>query len=562
VDGKDEARATPADAGARSGAPRFAGRYEIRGVLGEGSFGVVYLAHDARLDREVALKFLRPQAFSEPQAKERFLREARSLAAVVHPNVVVVYDLGEIDGSPYLSLERIEGTTLREALSGAPFSVAETVAVGRALLSALAAIHAAGVVHRDVKPANVMLARDGRVKLMDFGLARGTGAAFDLTVGGVTAGTPYYMAPEQWRGKSATPLTDLFALGTLLYECLAGRVPFKAAGFEELQQAVLLDDPPPLREVRPDVPESLADVIARSLAKEPGDRHASAAEMRAAITGLSNNPDETGVLRGKAARLRRPPVLPLTQSLAFRADATAPLEPPASLPKRRRFLRYAGAAAAVLGLAFAGLAAYREFAVGREIGLAVRAFRLSKDGAREEPVTEGSTIRSGEFLRFEVLPSEEACLYVFNVDSSGATYALFPSTDAGYDQENPFPGGRTHPLPPSSAGTRKNFQMDETLGEERFYVVASRGPCAPLEDALGRMRQVGKDDSPAKLARVEEPRAKRAVDEILRMRGATKVVESPPPSKGSAAAPAPIPDAVRLIGREQTAWELVLRHDP
>ena len=562
MDGKDEARATPAGVGARSGAPRFAGRYEIRGVLGEGSFGVVYLAHDARLDREVALKFLRPQAFSDPQAKERFLREARSLAAVVHPNVVVVYDLGEVDGSPYLSLERIEGTTLREALSGAPFSVAETVAVGRALLSALVAIHAAGVVHRDVKPGNVMLARDGRVKLMDFGLARGTGAAFDLTVGGVTAGTPYYMAPEQWRGKSATPLTDLFALGTLLYECLAGRVPFKAAGFEELQQAVLLDDPPPLREVRPDVPESLADVIARSLAKEPGDRHASAAEMRAAITGLSNNPDETGVLRGKAARLRRPPVLPLTQSLAFRADATAPLEPPASLPKRRRFLRYAGAAGAVLGLAFAGLAAYREFAGGKEIGLAVRAFRLSKDGAREEPVTEGSTIRTREFLRFEVLPSEEAYLYVFNVDSSGAMYALYPSTEAGYDQENPFPGGRTHLLPPPSGGTRRDFRMDETLGEERFYVVASRGPCAPLEDALGRMRQVGKEDSPAELARVEEPRAKRAVDEILRMRGATKVVESPPPSKGSAAAPAPIPDAVRLIGREQTAWELLLRHEP
>ncbi len=562
MDGKDDARATPARAAARSGAPRFAGRYEIRGVLGEGSFGVVYLAHDARLDREVALKFLRPQAFSEPQAKERFLREARSLAAVVHPNVVVVYDLGEVDGSPYLSLERIEGTTLREALAGAPFSVAETVAVGRALLSALAAIHAAGVVHRDVKPANVMLSRDGRVKLMDFGLARGTGAAFDLTVGGVTAGTPYYMAPQQWRGRSATPLTDLFALGTLLYECLAGRVPFKAAGFEELQQAVLLDDPPPLREVRSDVPESLADVIAKSLAKEPGDRHASAAEMRAALTGLSNNPDETGVLRGKAVRLRRPPVLPLTRSLAFRADATVPVEPPAPLPRRRCFLRYAGAAAAVLALAFAGLAAYRAFAAGREIGLAVRAFRLSKDGAREEPVTEGSTIRSRELLRFEVLPSEEAYLYVFNVDSSGATYALFPSTDAGYDQENPFPGGRTHLLPPSSGGTRGDFRMDETLGEERFYVVASRGPCAPLEDALGRMRQVGKDDSPAELARVDEPRAKRAVDEILRMRGATKVVESPPPSKGSAAAPAPVPDAVRLIGREQTAWELLLRHEP
>ncbi len=569
MDGKDEAKA--GSSGARTGAarrpgaprgPRFAGRYEIRGVLGEGSFGVVYLAHDARLDREVALKFLRPQAFTEPQAKERFLREARSLAAVVHPNVVVVYDLGEVDGSPYLSLERIEGTTLREALAGGPFTVGETVAVGRALLSALAAIHAAGVIHRDVKPANVMLARDGRAKLMDFGLARGTAAAFDLTVGGVTAGTPYYMSPEQWRGKSATPLSDLFALGTLLYECLAGRVPFKAGGFEELQQAVLLDDPPPLRGIRPDVPEPLAEVIRKSLAKDPEDRHASAYEMRASLTGLSNHPDETGVLRGKASRLRRPAVLPLSESLPFRPEATSPVAPAAPLPKRRCLLRYAGAAAAILGLAFAGVAAYGEYAAGREIELSVRAFRGPKPEAPREPLTDGSTIRSKERLSFEVRPSEAVHLYVFSVDSSGATFALFPSADAAYDKKNPFSGGQSHHLPPTLEGEEKDFEMDDTLGEERFYVVASRRPCPPLEDALGRMRQVGEEDASPDLARVDPPRAKRALDEILRLRGVSRVVDAPALPKETGAAPAPIPDAVRLIGPGQAAWQLVLRHEP
>ncbi|HKB16434.1 MAG TPA: serine/threonine-protein kinase, partial [Planctomycetota bacterium] len=502
-------------AAASSGAPpgpRFAGRYEIRGILGEGSFGVVYLAHDARLDREVALKFLRPQAFSDPQAKDRFLREARSLAAVVHPNVVVVYDLGEVDGSPYLSLERIEGTTLRDALAAAPFTVAETVAVGRALLSALAAIHAAGVVHRDVKPGNVMLARDGRVKLMDFGLARGTAAAFDLTVGGVTAGTPYYMAPEQWRGKSATPRSDLFALGTLLYECLAGRVPFKAGGFEELQQAVLLDQPTPLREIRPDVPEALAAIIERSLAKEPEERHAGAAEMRAALTGLSSGPDETGVLRGKASGLRRPSVLPLSRTFPFRAEATASVAGSTSPPKRSCFLRYAGAAA-LLGVAFAGIAAYREYAAAREIGLEVRTFRLPKGEDRTEPLTGGSTIHSNESLYFEVRTSEEAYLYVFNVDSSGATFALFPSTGAEYDRTNPFSGGSWHHLPPDSGGRAKSFVMDPTLGDERFYVVASRRPCPALEEALGRMRQVSDAGAPPDLAAVETRRAKRAGDE-------------------------------------------------
>ncbi|HET6203499.1 MAG TPA: serine/threonine-protein kinase [Planctomycetota bacterium] len=559
-------RAAPRSRGGE--APLFADRYEILGVLGEGSFGVVYLARDPRLGREVALKFLRSEAFSDPQAQARFLREARSLASVDHPNVVTVYDLGEVDGRPYLSLERVEGTTLREALESGPFSVAESAAIGRALLSALAAIHAAGLVHRDVKPGNVMLARDGRVKLMDFGLARGTASTFDLTGGGITAGTPYYMAPEQWRGKSASPQSDLFALGTLLYECLAGRVPFKAGSVDELQQAVLLDDPPPLRELRPEIPEVLSKIVEKALEKDPPDRFASASEMRAALSQISSAPDETGVLRGKAARFRRVEVRPLPETLSFGATPPgASLAPGARSEGRRRFLVYAGSAAAALVLGLVGITLFSTRAASRDLPIEVRAFRIASAGARAEPVTDGSTIRSGEHLYFEMRPAEDSHLYVFNVDSSGSPIALFPSSEASYDRGNPFEGGMLHHLPPTRGGKSIEFGIDDVTGEEVFYVVASRRPIPALEDALAGMRQVGggpgrglPETAAKEVAQLDPRRAERARDELLRTRGASRLVESSPPAGGTLA-PAPVPDAVRLVGPGRVAFELRLRHE-
>ncbi len=267
------------------------GPYEIVAPLGAGGMGEVYRARDTKLGRDVALKVL-PEAFTQdPDRLARFEREARALAALNHPNIVTLYSLEEADGIRFLTMELVEGRTLAEEfLPGAP-AADRVVELAMELAGALAAAHEKGVVHRDLKPANVMLTRDGRVKVLDFGLARlaraesALGATQAMTMAspisgaGFIVGTAPYMAPEQVRGESVDARTDLFALGIIIYELAAGRRPFAGATFADVTSSILRDAPEPLIGLRAELPGDLDRIVARCLEKSAPDRFQSALEV-------------------------------------------------------------------------------------------------------------------------------------------------------------------------------------------------------------------------------------------------------------------------------------------
>jgi eukaryotic-like serine/threonine-protein kinase len=267
-------------------ASRRISHYRLLRPLGRGGMGVVYVAVDVELGREVAIKFLHHWRAVRPADEARFRREAQAAAALDHPNIGTVYEVGEHEGVRFLAMAFYKGTTLAELLAGQPdrrLGMATAASITGQLASALAAAHAAGIVHRDLKPDNVMVLPDGRVKLLDFGLAHRLDAQA-LTEEGTAIGTAAYMAPEQLLGQRAGTAADLWALGVVLYEMLAGRKPFggERAG---MVHAILHEEPPPLREARPDVLPVLEGTVSRCLVKKPGDRRPAAdvlAELQAA----------------------------------------------------------------------------------------------------------------------------------------------------------------------------------------------------------------------------------------------------------------------------------------
>lgn len=257
---------------------RTVGHYRILGHLGSGGMGTVYRARDERLGREVALKFLPAHVSGQVAAQERLLLEARAAAALQHPNVCVIHDIGETDdGQPFIAMALCEGETLRDRLARGPLPLADAVATAAQIARALAAAHARGIVHRDVKPANVMIASDGTAKLLDFGLAKMADAG--LTRPGMTPGTIAYMSPEQVGGDAVDHRTDLWSLGVVLYEMIAGTRPFRGASDRVLAQAILHDEPPPVSTQRPDAPDTLARIVARLLRKDLATRYASTGEL-------------------------------------------------------------------------------------------------------------------------------------------------------------------------------------------------------------------------------------------------------------------------------------------
>ncbi len=255
------------------------GPYRLLREIGGGGMGTVYEAEDTRLGRRVAVKLLPPEYSRDRKAKERFLREARAAAAVDHPNLCTVHDVGESDGQLYIVLSFYEGETLRERIRRGPLPVAEAREIAMQVARGLARAHDAGIVHRDVKPANVMLTQRGEAKILDFGIARLEGDEASLTRTGASWGTPAYMSPEQARGEPVDGRTDVWSLGAVLYEMLAGRRPFGGETLETVVSAILTREPEPLERVWPNVPPELARVVERALAKDPAKRYASAAEL-------------------------------------------------------------------------------------------------------------------------------------------------------------------------------------------------------------------------------------------------------------------------------------------
>ncbi len=256
------------------------GTYEVMGVIGSGGMGIVLKAFDSALNRYVAIKILSPHLGSSGAARKRFSREAQAAAAVVHDTVMEIYGVANVDGLPYLVMPYVRGSSLQRRLDDeGPLAVVEILRIGMQAATGLSAAHAQGLVHRDVKPANILLPHGiARVKLTDFGLARAVDDA-SLTVTGVIAGTPQYMSPEQARGESVDHRSDLFSLGSVLYAMCTGRAPFRAESSYGVLQLVTHEEPRPIREINPDIPEWLCRIIARLMSKQPNDRFASATEV-------------------------------------------------------------------------------------------------------------------------------------------------------------------------------------------------------------------------------------------------------------------------------------------
>ena len=280
------------------------GAYEITGPLGAGGQGEVYKAMDTRLNRAVAVKILPPHLSERPDLKQRFEREAQTIASLNHPHICTLYDVGNQDGIDYLVMEYIEGETLAERLRRGPLPIADALARALEIADALDKAHREGVVHRDLKPGNIMLTKAG-AKLLDFGLAKlraPDGAASapmtasamptdarSLTLAGTILGTLQYMAPEQLEGKDADARSDIFAFGTTLYEMISGKKAFEGKSQVRLMAAILEDEPVPLSTIQPLVPKELERFISACLAKDPGERWQTVRDMLRDLKRIREN---------------------------------------------------------------------------------------------------------------------------------------------------------------------------------------------------------------------------------------------------------------------------------
>ena len=262
------------------------GRYEITGKLGEGAMGVVYSAKDNALGRVVALKMVSAELSSDDELQKRFRREAEAIGRLNHPSVVTVYDLGQAEGQLYMAMELLEGEDLRKLIDGrAEITLADRVRVLVQIAEGLGYAHSRGVVHRDVKPANILVTAAGKVKLLDFGLARVASGA-TITRRGVILGTPDYMAPEQAMGKEVDHRTDIFSAGSVFYEFLTFQKPFRGKTLHAVLYQILQEQPDPILSVNPELPMRLAAIVDRMMRKEPDERWPSMGDVARELSGV------------------------------------------------------------------------------------------------------------------------------------------------------------------------------------------------------------------------------------------------------------------------------------
>ncbi len=336
------------------------GRFEISSVLGQGAMGVVYLAHDPDIDRPVAIKTIHPEAARGESAAEieaRFLKEAKLAGRLQHPNIVTVYDVGRDKDVYFIAMEYVEGKPLTRYLGGEELPLAAKVAIIRQAAEALAHAHEREVVHRDVKPGNILIAKDGRVKVTDFGIGKFTSATTsDMTRTGQMIGSPAYMSPEQIRGEKIDGRSDLFSLGVVLYELLTGARPFPGESITTLVYQILHTEPRDPREIRSDLPIATREVMARLLAKQPERRPADAREFLRELRRIEKFQRESEMTRravvagpaapagaavGLVGAVAAPPPLPTSRVPApapppETASSGAPTAP-AARPNRRIF---------------------------------------------------------------------------------------------------------------------------------------------------------------------------------------------------------------------------------
>jgi len=280
--------------------------YRITGKLGSGGMGIVYEAEDVRLPRKVALKFLPEESSDDPDAQRRFQREADTIAQLNHPNICTIYEIDRFEGRAFIAMECVEGLNLKTYMSRNQLSTAALVEIAMQIAAALGSAHAKGIVHRDIKPGNIVVTENGQAKVLDFGLARrfqtvdthelGTEGS---TIPGRPMGTANYMAPERILQLPLDPRSDLFSLGVVIFEMATGRLPFAGASPSETVANVLDKDPAPLTSLSPQHPKSLEQIVQRLLAKRAGDRFTTAADLTRALGAIGGTNQPLG------KRLRR-----------------------------------------------------------------------------------------------------------------------------------------------------------------------------------------------------------------------------------------------------------------
>jgi serine/threonine protein kinase/Tfp pilus assembly protein PilF len=250
----------------------IAGKYKIIEVLGRGGMGIVYKAEDKKLKRNVALKFLPPELIQNEEAKERFVREAQAAAALSHPNICTIHEIDEEEDSSFISMEYVEGESLREKMEKGPLEIDEALDISMQVAEGLEEAHKKGIIHRDIKGSNIMVTEKGQAKIMDFGLAKVSGATF-VTREGTTMGTVAYMSPEQARGEAVDFRTDIWSYGVVLYEMLSGQLPFKGESESSVLYSIEHKESKPLRDIKPGIPAELEQIVGKALRKNPQDRY-------------------------------------------------------------------------------------------------------------------------------------------------------------------------------------------------------------------------------------------------------------------------------------------------
>jgi len=290
--------------------PQRIGKYEIVGKLGQGAMGEVFRAHDPVLNRAVAVKRISAGLDADEMVRKRFQREAQSAALLSHPNIITVYELGLEGDQLFMAMELLDGVDLKQAISARQMTLDEKVGAVMQICEGLAFAHAHDIVHRDLKPANIHVLPGGKVKIMDFGLARLGGS--EMTTTGMVMGTPHYMSPEQVKGQKADARSDIFALGCVFYELLSGHKPFDAESMHGVLYKIMQEEPTPVREAAPGTPEALAHIVEKALAKNPDERFPNAGDMLVALRqargvslaarGAERSPDPERAAVAPAAR--------------------------------------------------------------------------------------------------------------------------------------------------------------------------------------------------------------------------------------------------------------------
>lgn len=473
-------------------------------LVGTGASGRVWRAWDATLQREVALKFLAPDT---PDAAVRLTDEARALARVRHPGVVAVQGVAEHDGRAGLWMDYLRGESLAERLErDGPLPPAEVARLGAALCHALAAVHEAGVVHGDLKPANVHLEDDDRPVLTDFGL--GTRRALASEEARRASGTPVFMAPELLAGGAATPRSDLYALGVTLRWALTGRAPFAARNLDELIRAAGRGPDARLAAERPDAPPALVAALDRAMAPLPTGRFARADEFAEALEAALPAEPPMAPPGSPAARRRRALLAGLAGA-ALMAAVWLALRRPAP-PVAQPDPRAGGTVAAEVQTR--GTATGAD-AAGGTVGAPgpsataaptyeVQATLVGRTGGAYRRLAPGDRVAPGDFLSLEFSATRPAWVYVLNEDERGETYLLFPQPL--FDRTNPIAPDSALVLPGPIGGHENAWQVTSRGGREHFLVVASAAPIAEIEREFNRLPEA-RPGRPIRYARVEAP---------------------------------------------------------